>query len=226
MAYDPTRQRVVLFGGLRINGPGVQSDLNATWEWNGSTWTQRNPLTFPTPRSATANGFDTAGNRVIAGGGFSQFGLFNDTWDYDPVQKASGSSFGMPCATSFGPLELNPQSLPYVGLDFVQQIDNASPLALVGLLVFGISDQTWGAVPLPLDLVVIGAPGCNLYVSLDVVATVLLTNGSGTNTWTLPNLPSAVGLQVFTQGATLDPASPLPFQIDMSAARAFTIGSP
>jgi hypothetical protein len=42
--YDDFRQRVVLFGGLRIQG-ALQTDLNATWEWNGATWTQRTTAT-------------------------------------------------------------------------------------------------------------------------------------------------------------------------------------
>jgi hypothetical protein len=38
-----------------------------------------------------------------------------------------------------------------------------------GNLMFGLSRATWGAIPLPLDLSLIGATGNNLYVSMDLV---------------------------------------------------------
>lgn len=37
-----------------------------------------------------------------------------------------------------------------------------------GLLTLGVSKTAWNAVPLPLDLGLIGATGCTLDVSLDV----------------------------------------------------------
>lgn len=225
MAYDPTRQRVVLFGGLRIQA-GVLTDLGTTWEWNGSAWTQRSPVAAPPARNAGANAFDPVANRLLAGGGTAQSGAFADTWAYSPVSPASAVTYGSPCATSAGPLELNSLSLPYLGLDFVQRVDNASPLAALGLVIFGNSDTLWGATPLPFDLGIVGAPGCNLYVSLDVAATVVLGGGSGTVTWTLPNVPAALGAAFYTQAVVFDPSSILPFQIDMSAGRAFVIGAP
>ena len=36
MAYDPTTQRIVLYGG------GTPSQLRDTWEWDGTTWSLRN----------------------------------------------------------------------------------------------------------------------------------------------------------------------------------------
>ena len=38
IAYDATRNRVVLFGGFRAG-----QDFNDTWEWNGTVWTQATP---------------------------------------------------------------------------------------------------------------------------------------------------------------------------------------
>jgi hypothetical protein len=34
MVYDPSRKRVVLFGGSNEEG-----SLNDTWEWDGKKWT-------------------------------------------------------------------------------------------------------------------------------------------------------------------------------------------
>ena len=226
MAYDPTRQRVVLFGGLRILGAGALTDLAATWEWNGATWTLRSPAAAPSARNSAATAFDPVSGRIVAGGGTAMNGPFADTWRFGPTSPATATSFGLPCATTFAGLELTAVSLPYLGLPFVQRIDNAAPAAALGLVLFGNSNTLWGAVPLPLDLAVLGAPGCNLYVSLDVVATVLLSGGTGTNTWNVPNLPSALGIAFYTQAAVFDPTSILPFQVDMSGGRGFVIGAP
>lgn len=225
MAYDPTRLRVVLFGGLRIQ-TGVFTDLGATWEWNGTAWTQRSPVAAPPARNSGANAFDPVNNRLLAAGGTAQGGPFADTWAFAPVSPASASAFGMPCATSAGPLALNALSLPYLGLAFVQRIENASPLAALGLVIFGNSNSLWGGTTLPLDLGAVGAPGCSLYVSLDVAVTVTLGAGSGTVTWNLPNVPAALGASFFTQAVVFDPTSPLAFQIDASAGRGFVIGAP
>lgn len=52
IAYDPTTQTVVLFGG----GTGAYTYVNDTWTWDGVTWTQQ----FP-PVSPRACEFDTQG---------------------------------------------------------------------------------------------------------------------------------------------------------------------
>src|SRR6266496_2944326 len=46
MVYDAVRQRVVLFGGLSSSG----NSSNDTWEYDGTTWTQRTPGTSPSAR--------------------------------------------------------------------------------------------------------------------------------------------------------------------------------
>lgn len=78
MAYDSARGVTVLFGGLDFNvSPYVFGD---TWEWNGTTWTQRNPMTSPLPRYSHAMAYDSArGVTVLFGGGFN----FDDTWEWN-----------------------------------------------------------------------------------------------------------------------------------------------
>ena len=46
MAYDPIRDRVVLFGA---DGNSQSSD--DTWEWDGASWTQLTPPSSQPPRS-------------------------------------------------------------------------------------------------------------------------------------------------------------------------------
>src|ERR1043165_4376506 len=60
MAYDSARHVTVLFGG------GVSGFSNQTWEWNGVSWTQAQPLVSP---PATGEGsllaYDAARARVV-----------------------------------------------------------------------------------------------------------------------------------------------------------------
>jgi len=77
MAYDSARGRVVLFGGH----DGTHA-LNDTWEWDGSTWTQRRPATSPPARSRHAMAYDSARGRVVLFGGNFGPGI-SDTWEWD-----------------------------------------------------------------------------------------------------------------------------------------------
>lgn len=224
MGYDPTRRRVVLHGGLRIAN-GVFTDLGDTLELD-ATWTVRTTASQPADRNAGASAWDPARGAFVTGGGTVALGsLLQDTWTYRPVTPASVTPFGIGCFVTNG-VALEERSLPYVGLPFEQAVVGASPAAAVGVLAFGLSNTAWSGAPLPLDLGVVGAPTCSLLVSLDVSLPMLLSNGEGSVTWTLPNVPAAVGASFYTQGVVLDPTSPLPLQLDATGGRAFVIGSP
>ncbi|MBI4870548.1 MAG: hypothetical protein HY814_03170 [Candidatus Riflebacteria bacterium] len=73
MAYDSTRQRVVLFGGLS------GSARNDTWEWDGTNWEQRTPATSPSARYQHCLAYDAARRRVVLFGG-SNGGA--ETWEW------------------------------------------------------------------------------------------------------------------------------------------------
>lgn len=80
IAYDSTRQRVVLFGGNHSGGD-LASD---TWEWDGTTWQQQLPVTHPAAR-VTSVTYDEARRRIVLFGGYSRSGSFSDTWEWDGV---------------------------------------------------------------------------------------------------------------------------------------------
>jgi hypothetical protein len=76
MAYDPSRQRTVLFGG-RISGGTAAGD---TWEWDGAAWTQVAD-TGPDPRWWHAITYGKA--LTLFGGDTGGGGLRQDTWIRD-----------------------------------------------------------------------------------------------------------------------------------------------
>ncbi|MFT4513158.1 MAG: hypothetical protein ACI91B_001860, partial [Planctomycetota bacterium] len=225
LGYDKARQRIIMYGGSNIIS-GAQTQLDDTWEWSGGTWTQRLPSNWPGNRSgATTAYIPSTSSFLIAGGNSFQNVAAPDTWFHRSLQLGSAVSNGLPCAVTSG-AQLEPVTLPYLGLPFTQQIVNAEPTAQIGLIVFGSSWQFFGGLSLPLELSSIGAPGCWLNASLDVVNTVILTNGTGGVTWNIPNLAAAAGFAFATQGAVLDPTSPLTLQLDMTSGRNCIIGNP
>ena len=76
-AYDPQRQRVIVFGG----GEGG-TDINETWEWTGTDWAPLATGRAPAPREAFGMVYDVAvGHIIVFGGQKSETTLFDDTWE-------------------------------------------------------------------------------------------------------------------------------------------------
>lgn len=74
MAYDSSRGRTVLFGGMK----SAAVFFNDTWEWDGENWTQVAD-TGPPGRYEAAMAYDAQRNQTVLFGG----GAFKDTWGWD-----------------------------------------------------------------------------------------------------------------------------------------------
>jgi uncharacterized protein (TIGR03437 family) len=79
MAFDSAHGQVVLFGG---------EDLNDTWVWDGTNWTQKFPQFNPTARYWTAMAYDSTHGQVVLFGGFKDnvqiaSNILGDTWAWD-----------------------------------------------------------------------------------------------------------------------------------------------
>ena len=81
MAYDSSRGRTVLFGGLASGD--VRSGLNDTWDWDGWNWTQVAD-TGPPVRGGAAMAYDVQRNQTVLFSGVGSDGHFKgDTWGWD-----------------------------------------------------------------------------------------------------------------------------------------------
>lgn len=77
MAFDRTRNRLVLFGGF-----SGSAYLNDTWEFDGTTWTQVTMTSPPGRRARHALAYDEARGRVVLHGGFDGVSLLHDTFEW------------------------------------------------------------------------------------------------------------------------------------------------
>ncbi|MBK8095744.1 MAG: hypothetical protein IPK26_01470 [Planctomycetes bacterium] len=83
---DFRRSRLVVFGGRGAGGSGGV-DLDDTWEFDGSTWTQRSSATRPSARRWAAMVFDfTLGKCLLFGGSLGMASFLGDTWTWDGTQ--------------------------------------------------------------------------------------------------------------------------------------------
>ena len=111
VSYDGATDQVMLFGGL---GAGF-GNLNDTWSWNGTTWTQvadaadsgctTTCTASPPARAASSMAYDPQSNQLILFGGDGG-SLLNDTWDWNGTswtQMADGGDPGCTTACTGSP---------------------------------------------------------------------------------------------------------------------------
>jgi hypothetical protein len=107
MAYDSYRQRIVLFGGF---GPSLDagSQLDDTWEYDGSLWTQVSTPNLPGQREQHCMAYDSTRRRVVMFGGVGGVSG-DDTWEYvdllTPSEEADNILRFIDYAVSDGVLE-------------------------------------------------------------------------------------------------------------------------
>jgi hypothetical protein len=129
------------------------------------------------------------------------------------LRPAGVSTFGSGCPLAGGVLpRIGATFVPRLGQNFainLSQVPDQRPAALV----LGLSDTAWAGTPLPLPLSSFGAPGCQLFVSIDVlVGTVTAAAGMGraaaSVVLALPPQPAVVGQTFYAQwGVGNDPGA-------------------
>ncbi len=118
------------------------------------------------------------------------------------------TTFGSGCAGSAGTPALAAAGGqgPWIGETFAVALSSLPPSpANVPFGVIGTSNTTWGPLPLPVSLAVLGMPTCDLLVTPDLI--VPLVNAGGTATWAIaiPADPALVGGIIYLQAYVVDP---------------------
>jgi hypothetical protein len=90
MAYDSSRGRTVLFGGMK-SAPVGMTLFNDTTEWDGQNWTQVAD-TGPSGRYEASMAYDAQRNQTVLFGG----GALKDTWGWDGRSWTQLADSGLP----------------------------------------------------------------------------------------------------------------------------------
>jgi hypothetical protein len=152
---------------------------------------------------------------IASPGSGSPASWLTDTWQLGPTaMSASYSVFGAGCPGPYGttPILSAPAgSLPRIGSQSTITVSNL-PIGIlcVPVFVLGLTNQfdtgPGGVYPLPLDLGILGWPGCQQLVSINDTA-YYITSSAGswqaTHTVTIPPLPLLVGMQFHAQALVL-----------------------
>ena len=119
------------------------------------------------------------------------------------VQMVPGAA-GCAGSASVPNFAANAGSRPVLGQTFTAEISDFKSSVTACLGIFGFSRTSYGAVALPLDLTPYSAPGCTLYVSMDVLFP--LSVAAGKSTWSLPVPPDAglLGFRFYQQGVVFE----------------------
>jgi hypothetical protein len=157
----------------------------------------------------------------VNGDGFADFWVFTDGPNPPStraLQVISGAPIGVvvtgpgcPDATGVVPT-LGIGVGARLGRTLSINLSGAHPGTTAAVLGLGYSQSSWSGVPLPLDLGALGLPGCAWRVSSDaslLIPSVPLVGGRRRSTYEIPvpNNPQLLGLDVFCQWVTCDPAT-------------------
>lgn len=202
-AFDPRSERVVIHGGE--NSIGCLSDM---WTWDGLDWTQH-PTSGTAPSSRTGHGiyYDSARTELRMFGGRCGSTYSDETWKIDLPVYGRATNFGAGCAGSIGVPVINaaPGSRPITGQAFTVELTNLpNSLAAVAFMLVGFTKDFWAGGPLPLDLTIVGMPGCSLLTSSEETVTLPNIGGRASQTLTIPNESALYGASLYFQGAVFD----------------------
>jgi hypothetical protein len=218
LVWDSTNSMALLYGGT--TGTGSLQDV---WEWDGMEWTSL--PTFSAPPTSGPIAYDAARNVTVA---LLQVGGAMQTWELvvRPPMPGGITSFGEGCAGRGGVLQLDDETEqnPIIGGPLSVEISNLPPNQFAAaFLLFGVSNTEWGGIPLPVDLGIIGMPGCGLQVSIDFVVPVAITGNVAPWTVQIPANEDLVNGTFYLQGLVFD--SPFFPAGSVSNGLAVTIGN-
>ena len=207
MAFDAARRVCVYFDTVRSRDPV------STWEYDGTSWFETTSSLRPRAfvGGATPLVWDARLRTTLCFGGDPILGLSSDdTWSYAPPRSyAAYDHFGAACPGPRGNPVWQEDSMPYVGLSLQGMIFNLSSNARPVYLGFGVSDQSWNGVPLPLSLGFVGmAPACQAWTAPVVFLRFVSSFGIVFVDLPVPADPSLIGGVFFNQVWMVDPQAP------------------
>ena len=154
--------------------------------------------------------------------------LWNGRLTYETCSfsgNAAAGVFSTGCANSAGVVpSLSVTATPQLGSALGLDLDAGSAAPGLAVVVVGLSRDLFNGLPLPLDLAILGAPGCNLATSVDLTTPLFTAPGSNPYSLGIPNNPSLICAPIYQQAAIQDAAANA-FGFVLSNATAAVIGN-
>jgi len=91
--FDEARAEVVAFGGQDL---ASQLEVDETWTFDGTTWTQHQPANTPPARQQAAMAYDAARQRTVLWSGMQGNLLRQDLWEWDGTNWVAPSLTTLP----------------------------------------------------------------------------------------------------------------------------------
>lgn len=100
-----------------------------------------------------------------------------------------------------------PGTWPQLGQNFTVTLDSG-PVNSVAFLVLGVDTLSYGSIPLPFDMGLLGATGCRFWHGWDLLRPAVVVDPAGAATDTLP-IPAGpwTGFRLYSSWLCLDPAA-------------------
>jgi hypothetical protein len=178
-----------------------------TWSFDGKDWVEHHPVGDPGEHDLGNMVYDDRRKVIVLPRSSGQSSIPSPTFLYyaGPEVPAKVASFGAGCAGSAGGPALGFTQEPYIGMPLEIRMGNLpSSTFATPFLFLGASHTLWSGGTLPFDLSVLGAAGCSLLVSPDMLFGLQNVHGSATLTAMLPGSPSLVGATAYAQGFVFD----------------------
>lgn len=235
LEFDPSRNRLVLFGGR--TGPTSSDQLGDTWEWDGTDWQQVvtpvRPLALFSPelhQDSSSSDLVLIGNNGVGPSGSTELWRYRArTWSllntiavndqatpcaFDPVRQRLVRNNG----TTTAEWTTTPATVTQVGAGCGATVPELATLARPRVPEASFGLELLDSPRLPVVFVIgdtggsvpIGG-GCALYVLGSVQSYFAVPNLIGRSSITLPIPPVLAwrGATVYAQAAVLDPSSPI-----------------
>lgn len=115
--------------------------------------------------------------------------------------------FGFGCLGTANVPRLRQLTPPVVSNHFDVELRNVPANPGLAVIAYGLSRTLTGALPLPLDLGVIGAVGCQAYVSAELTQATIAVGGVALATLAIPNSSALLASELHQQAFVLDPVA-------------------
>ena len=119
--------------------------------------------------------------------------------------NAAAGTYANGCVNSAGVVpSMTVASMPQLGGNYGLSLNSGLATPAAFLIILGTDKDVYSGLPLPLDLGIVGAFGCELATDVATVDATIALPGANSWSFAVPNNPALICYEFFQQGAVLD----------------------